>query len=88
MCQDLSVALGPSAALCAQAEPLTLNPTQHRLQYCGSAPLRAHRPLAAGYHTVKGLAAPLQDLAQACAVLPTCLAFSNQGRVGGKEDTL
>jgi hypothetical protein len=44
--------------------------------------------LAAGYHTIEALTTPLQDLAEACAMLPTCLAFSNQGRVGGKEDTL
>lgn len=52
------------------------------------AHLSIHSPLATGYHTIKALAAPLQDLTEACAVLPTCLAFSNQGRVGGKEDTL
>lgn len=48
------------------------------------APPPSHR----GYHAIEGLPAPLQDLPDARAVLPTRLALTNQGRVGGEEDAL
>lgn len=78
-----SVLLSAPGLSCSYSTPLSTGSSTLALPF--SVPIR---PLAAGYHTIKGLAAPLQDLAEACAMLPTCLAFSNQGRVGGKEDTL
>lgn len=48
-------------------------------------PAPASRP---GYHAIEGLPTPLQDLPDARAVLPACLALPDQGGVGGKEDAL
>ncbi|KAB1260010.1 hypothetical protein Cadr_000025068 [Camelus dromedarius] len=46
------------------------------------APPPLSPPTPAGYHAIEGLPAPLQNLPDARAVLPACLALPDQGGVG------
>lgn len=51
-------------------------------------PAPSSPPAEPGYDSVEGLPAPLQDLADARAVLPAGLALPDQGGVGCEEDAL
>lgn len=82
--------MSAKALVLPRAPPTHSAATQYRLSpWALPFPVPSiHPPMATGYHTIESLSTPLQDLAQACAVLPTRLAFSDEGRVGSKKDTL